>query len=309
MSEPTTLDRWFLSDCEGRLEIWREAVLRDVTRDEHGEIDSYSLPAVYKDTDLIASWDLGTWDEGEDDADDARRRMWAEIVRAHNVGDEVERLRAELADRKRLSTSPTRDDVTGLETLCAAVHAAPEVGREVVKDVAWRTFGLIRAWREQGDEVERFRVALLAAEAERDEAHAEAEGIITGITYLQGPEECLERECEEYFDDTGAEHPGVGFCSHLQAKRLSVEEHLTVVTARDGALAELAEERLTSDALRKNRDQLNDELTAARAASEKSQSASKDRPPEQLDDLTIPVHDVLVALGVIAPDQEEENRD
>lgn len=97
MADPMTPDRWFLSDCEGRLEIWREAVLRHVTRDEHGEIDGYALPAAYKDADLIASWDLSTWDEGEDPDDDARRRMYAEIVRAHNDGAEVERLRADLA--------------------------------------------------------------------------------------------------------------------------------------------------------------------------------------------------------------------
>lgn len=91
MADPMTVDRWFLSDCEGRLEIWREAVLRNVTRDENGEINSYRLPAAYKDTDLIASWDLTTWDEGEDPEDDARRRIYAEIVRVHNEGEKAAR--------------------------------------------------------------------------------------------------------------------------------------------------------------------------------------------------------------------------
>lgn len=68
---------------------------------------------------------------------------------------EAKQLRAELDERKRLSTSPTRDDATGLETLCALLHAAGTADPNVIKDVAWRTFGLIRAWREQGDERDR----------------------------------------------------------------------------------------------------------------------------------------------------------
>ena len=101
MADPMTVDRWFLSDCEGSLEIWREAVLRNVTRDENGEIDSYRLPAEYKDGDLIASWDLSTWDEGEDPADDARRHLYAEIVRAHNAGDELQQLRTERDEARK----------------------------------------------------------------------------------------------------------------------------------------------------------------------------------------------------------------
>lgn len=101
MADAKTVDRWFLSDCEGSLEIWREAVLRNVTRDENGEVDSYRLPAAYKDGDLIASWDLSTWDEGEDPADDARRSLYAEIVRAHNAGDEVRQLRTERNEARK----------------------------------------------------------------------------------------------------------------------------------------------------------------------------------------------------------------
>lgn len=74
----------FLSDCEGRLEIWRESALQRVTRDEDGEITGYSTPACYSSTDLVAEWDLDTWDPGEDRYDDERRRAAAAIVTAVN---------------------------------------------------------------------------------------------------------------------------------------------------------------------------------------------------------------------------------
>ncbi|NEA22650.1 hypothetical protein [Actinomadura bangladeshensis] len=91
-------DRWFLSDCEGRLAIWREAALRHVRRDEDGEIDGYSLPASYRPTDLITEWDLNTWDPGQDEDDDKRRALAARIVIDHN---ENEQLRAALAKRPK----------------------------------------------------------------------------------------------------------------------------------------------------------------------------------------------------------------
>lgn len=58
---------------------------------------------------------------------------------------------------QRVSTSPIRDEATGLETLCALLHTAGSADPNVIKDVAWRTSNLIRAWREQGAEVERLR--------------------------------------------------------------------------------------------------------------------------------------------------------
>jgi chromosome segregation ATPase len=85
--------------------------------------------------------------------------------------DERDEARAELAERKRLSTSPTRDDLTGLETLCALLHAAEE-SDPAVKDVAWRTFALIRAYRER--------------EAERNTARAELSGAYRGAEELRG---------------------------------------------------------------------------------------------------------------------------
>ena len=75
---------WFLSDCEGEVEIWRESALR-ISRDEHGEIVGYSMPGSYARNDLVAEWGLDTWDEGQDEDDDERRRMAELIVEAVNA--------------------------------------------------------------------------------------------------------------------------------------------------------------------------------------------------------------------------------
>ncbi|MFB4280802.1 hypothetical protein ACBJ59_36320 [Nonomuraea sp. MTCD27] len=76
---------WFLSDCEGDMQIWRESALTHVTRGEDGDIEGYRTPGSYKRNDLVASWDLDTWDEGEDEDDDERRRMAELIVEAVNA--------------------------------------------------------------------------------------------------------------------------------------------------------------------------------------------------------------------------------
>lgn len=76
---------WFLSDCEGDMQIWRESALRHVSRECSGEIVGYSTPASYKRNDLVATWDLDAWDEGEDEDDDERRRMAELIVEAVNA--------------------------------------------------------------------------------------------------------------------------------------------------------------------------------------------------------------------------------
>lgn len=43
-------------------------------------------------------------------------------------------------------TPPSADELRGLESMCAVLHAATETD-PVVKDVAWRAFALIRAHR------------------------------------------------------------------------------------------------------------------------------------------------------------------
>ncbi|MEO3869403.1 hypothetical protein ABGB18_11275 [Nonomuraea sp. B12E4] len=57
------------------------------------------------------------------------------------------------------NTPLSPDELRGLESLCAALYGATET-EPVVKDVAWRTFALIRAHREQGVEVDRLNQAV-----------------------------------------------------------------------------------------------------------------------------------------------------
>lgn len=73
-----------LSDCEGHLAIWKESALRHVQRNEHGEIVGYSTPGSYDATDLVAEWDLDTWDRGQDGQDDEVRDAAKAIVTAVN---------------------------------------------------------------------------------------------------------------------------------------------------------------------------------------------------------------------------------
>ncbi|MET8866485.1 hypothetical protein ABZW11_26405 [Nonomuraea sp. NPDC004580] len=80
---------WFLSDCKGDMQIWRESALTHVSRECSGEIVGYSTPGSYMRNDLVAEWELDTWDEGEDEDDDERRRMAELIVEAVNALPEL----------------------------------------------------------------------------------------------------------------------------------------------------------------------------------------------------------------------------
>lgn len=40
------------------------------------------------------------------------------------------------------------------------------------------------------------------------------------ITILAGPQECLDRECEEYATEDGDDDPGVDHCSHIAEEQI-----------------------------------------------------------------------------------------
>lgn len=96
-----TADPFFVSDCEGSLQVWREKALVHVTRDEAGVIDMYSFPSSYRPTDQVIELDLDSWDPGEDAVDDQRRQDIGDLVDARaalgGLLDEIGRLQAALA--------------------------------------------------------------------------------------------------------------------------------------------------------------------------------------------------------------------
>jgi hypothetical protein len=114
-------DSLFVSDCEGELQVWRERALTHVRRDESGEIEMYTFPSSYRTTDQVIEIDLGTWDTGEDAADDQRRQDINDLVDARAAMPallgEIDRLRNELAEEKASRNPRLR---------CLIVKAAPD---------------------------------------------------------------------------------------------------------------------------------------------------------------------------------------
>lgn len=76
----TADDPFFVSDCEGELQVWREKALTHVRRDDTGTITMYSFPSSYRSTDEVIRIDLDTWDPGEDATDDQRRQDINDLV-------------------------------------------------------------------------------------------------------------------------------------------------------------------------------------------------------------------------------------
>lgn len=111
-------DRFFVEDCEGALEVWRESALVRVARDSAGDIVSWSTPSSYRPSDQVVEIELGSWDLSENAEDDVRREDIRDLVDGRALVPallaEVERLRAELAAR------PTRSEVLREATQVAA---------------------------------------------------------------------------------------------------------------------------------------------------------------------------------------------
>ncbi|WP_435058425.1 hypothetical protein [Streptomyces sp. bgisy060] len=90
---------WFVSDCEGRLQVWREGALEHVVRDASGTITGWSTPFSWKPGDLLHEADLETWDEGEDPQEDLER---ANASLMGNAPEDLEYLLGETALLRRL---------------------------------------------------------------------------------------------------------------------------------------------------------------------------------------------------------------
>jgi hypothetical protein len=102
-------DPFYVSDCEGSLQVWREKALTGVRRDAAGEIEMYSFPSTYKVTDQIIELDLSTWDPGEDATDDQQRQDINDLVDARaalpGLVEEIAKLRAQVKSVRDWATS------------------------------------------------------------------------------------------------------------------------------------------------------------------------------------------------------------
>lgn len=114
---------FFLSDCEGSLEVWRESALTHVVRDESGEITMWSFPSSYRTTDQVIEIDLDTWDPGEDVTDDQRRQDIGDLVTARAALGvllaELDRGRAERDELASDLAELTQARQHGAYTFCA----------------------------------------------------------------------------------------------------------------------------------------------------------------------------------------------
>ena len=72
-ADAATEGPWFLSDCEGEIDIVPEKDLVDVTRDEEGRITGWNLPSVFRPERRVLACRVDSWDEGEDTQDDQIR--------------------------------------------------------------------------------------------------------------------------------------------------------------------------------------------------------------------------------------------
>lgn len=118
IAERATAEPFFVSDCEGELQVWRENALTHVRRDESGQITMYSFPSTYRVTDEVIRIDLDTWDEGEDATDDQRRQDIGDLTTARAA---MPSLLAELAEaraalREAANQIAAQDDAIGALT-------------------------------------------------------------------------------------------------------------------------------------------------------------------------------------------------
>jgi hypothetical protein len=102
-------DPFFMSDCEGSLQVWHERALVRVARDSAGVITSYDFPFAFPPAEQIIEIDLDSWDPGEDATDDKRRQDIGDLVDARAalpaLVDEIAKLRAQVKSVRDWATS------------------------------------------------------------------------------------------------------------------------------------------------------------------------------------------------------------
>ncbi len=115
LADRASQNPFYLSDCQGSLELWREAALEHVQRDAAGTITMWSTPSSYRVTDQVLEIVLETWEPGEDPTEDQIRQNIADLATGRaavpELLDLVDRLTAERdALRRLLTTTGNRAD-------------------------------------------------------------------------------------------------------------------------------------------------------------------------------------------------------
>lgn len=177
-------DPFYVSDCEGSLQVWREAALTHVRRDEAGEIEMYSFPSSYKVTDQVIEIDLGTWDPGEDETDDKQRQDICDLVESRAAVPlllaEIRRLRYRVAE---LGEQGPGDLETVAEAAQMYRSLRPVIERTMTDPDRWdgdedESFHLGRYVEWLAAERAQVRAEELNKAADEMDAHCEQHGVL-----------------------------------------------------------------------------------------------------------------------------------
>ena len=82
-----TAGPFFKDDCEGQIRVYPESILRNVSRDESGEITSYRTPGSWQTDQMVFDYEVESWDEGYDKHDDRMRTNADLFVTLHRTID------------------------------------------------------------------------------------------------------------------------------------------------------------------------------------------------------------------------------
>lgn len=252
-------EQWYLSDCEGRLEIWRVGALKHVTRDEDGEITGYQTPGHYTSTDLIAEWDLNTWDPGQDVDDDTRRAVAARMVADHNTrvdaAAELERLRKTNADLDEGITEVIRERDAREELLdqfAGLVAPVAVIGEHSSGNDPWaNAMDLVTP----AEDVEQLRAELATVQAERHDLAANLEAFYTADPEQRGLAALLQAKraqceaAEDGWEKTEAELEEARAALAQAREEAQGEARVEIAAAQDAAAAAEAERARLQDEL------------------------------------------------------------
>ncbi|TFD80684.1 hypothetical protein E3T54_02780 [Cryobacterium sp. Sr8] len=82
-----TAGPFYKSDCEGEIRVFPERLLRNVSRDESGQITSFRSPGSWATEEMVIEYEVESWDVGQDKQDDRMRANAEMFVTLHRTID------------------------------------------------------------------------------------------------------------------------------------------------------------------------------------------------------------------------------